>query len=941
MEEVFGVLLVIAAGAYFLIGPGFGISAWRSLRREDALKRELRDRLQAQEETIARLSQAVAALRAAGPIAAPPAGEPAAEAVAPPLAEPIAAASSAAETPPVSPEPAPETPSEPTEPPTPIEEPAAAPAPVAAAARDSFEQRLTSRWLVWLGAVTMALGGTFLVKYSIDYGWLGPTARVLLGFLIGCALVGGGDWLRRRPDQMAVAALRANYVPPALTAAGLFTGFGSVYAAFGLYDLISPLVAFVLLAALVAAAVALSILQGPFIALLGIIGGFVTPMLIPSDAPSAWGLFTYLLLLIAGSLAVVRIMVWWWVAWAAIAGVFLWVFVWFAGGIWKPGDALPIGVFLVLTAAAFIATMRREGAPVPALTWQDRISLLIMPEGVVYGATSVIALLVFMLVRMDGYGTTSLVVLAVIALLYLLAGRRDPAHDRLSIVAAVLTLFAIAAWHLPQIITEPTAMGVVEGRPTGFVPGPIVPPELMAFLGVTAGFAALFGIGGFLALWSAARQGLWAALSAAMPVALLAIAYWRILDFATDLRWAAIALALAGVFVVAVQQLRPRRGDPGFDEALGAYSLAVVASLGLAATMALQEAWLTVALALQLPALAWIHLRLNLASHRRIAKIVATIVLARLVLNPEIFSYSLGRVPGLNWVLYGYGIPAAAFFVASRWFAQTARDRVVLLLESGALVFAVLLVTLEIRSLVTGPLDREDYPLLEQSLQSIAWLAIAFALLLQDAREPRPVTSWGWRILAGLGAAQVLVLQLLVFNPRWNHTAVGSLPIFNLLLLAYAVPAAFALVFAWQLRRQGQAQLALAAGAIGFVLSFAYVTFELRHAFQGTFIDARGRSDAEWYAYSALWLAYGGVLLALGIHLRSAYLRYASLAVVMLTVAKVFITDMADLQDLWRVASFMGLGLCLVGIGYLYQRFVFPIGAAPAAPAPPAVTQQG
>ncbi len=54
----------------------------------------------------------------------------------------------------------------------------------------------------------------------------------------------------------------------------------------------------------------------------------------------------------------------------------------------------------------------------------------------------------------------------------------------------------------------------------------------------------------------------------------------------------------------------------------------------------------------------------------------------------------------------------------------------------------------------------------------------------------------------------------------------------------------------------------------------------------------------------------------------------------MMTVAKVFLIDMSELTGLYRVASFMGLGLILVGIGYLYQRFVFPMPRKPAVSAP-------
>ena len=64
-------------------------------------------------------------------------------------------------------------------------------------------------------------------------------------------------------------------------------------------------------------------------------------------------------------------------------------------------------------------------------------------------------------------------------------------------------------------------------------------------------------------------------------------------------------------------------------------------------------------------------------------------------------------------------------------------------------------------------------------------------------------------------------------------------------------------------------------------------------------------------------------LLAIGILRGSVPLRYASLAVLMVTVAKVFLLDMSDLTGLFRVASFLGLGLTLIGIGRVYQRFVF------------------
>jgi uncharacterized membrane protein len=141
-----------------------------------------------------------------------------------------------------------------------------------------FEEQFVTQWMVWLGAVTVAIGSIFLVKYSIDQELLSPGVRVTLGGLFGLGLIGFGEWLRRRPLQRAFASLQPNNIPSAITAAGLFAAMASGYTAYALYSLINPFAAFILMAALAGLALGLSILQGPFVALLGLVAGYSTPM---------------------------------------------------------------------------------------------------------------------------------------------------------------------------------------------------------------------------------------------------------------------------------------------------------------------------------------------------------------------------------------------------------------------------------------------------------------------------------------------------------------------------------------------------------------------------------------------------------------------------------------------------------------------------------------
>jgi uncharacterized membrane protein len=101
-------------------------------------------------------------------------------------------------------------------------------------------------------------------------------------------------------------------------------------------------------------------------------------------------------------------------------------------------------------------------------------------------------------------------------------------------------------------------------------------------------------------------------------------------------------------------------------------------------------------------------------------------------------------------------------------------------------------------------------------------------------------------------------------------------------------------------------------------------------------LTAGETTDPEQYTLSAVWLGFGVALLIVGLLLDSKPARLASAAVVVLTIAKVFLVDMSDLTGIWRALSFIGLGLVLVGIGYLYQRLLFPPrrpvqGTGPAA----------
>jgi uncharacterized membrane protein len=113
------------------------------------------------------------------------------------------------------------------------------------------------------------------------------------------------------------------------------------------------------------------------------------------------------------------------------------------------------------------------------------------------------------------------------------------------------------------------------------------------------------------------------------------------------------------------------------------------------------------------------------------------------------------------------------------------------------------------------------------------------------------------------------------------------------------------------------------ASGLALFLLWLLVTAEVRQYFVGKTLTGPAPTQSEWYAYSAAWIGLAIALLIAGVAGRSHMLRWASLVLMMVSVAKVFLFDTRQLGDLWRVASYFGLGVSLMLVAFVYQRFVF------------------
>lgn len=804
--------------------------------------------------------------------------------------------------------PAPSVPEPPAPPPPPDEIPPTAPPSPPEPPRDyvDLERKITLRWAVWLGGVAMALGGVFLVRYTIEIGLLSPEVRVVLGILLGVALTIGGEKIRRGWLRAGLErTLAASYIPEAISAAGIAITFASIYATFALYAFIGTTTAFVALAGVAFTAVILSIWQGPFIAALGILGAFSVPMLVGGSRPDAFTLFGYLIVVTAAALQVARERGVVWLAALGHAGFGAWLLLWFAAE-WRV-DQADIMALILLAHGGLILTVAR---------WPGRLQAPMLTL-ITLGAAGIATVGFVASLRWSQYGPIALASFWLFSAGTLWIARRDDEFVAAPWMALVAICVAIVTWHWPTLngALRPVAQIVNDVPAFSYLPDP------RKFLAACAAFAALFGVGGWWALRG--RYALsWAGVSALGALVIAIMAYARIGAAAPDLPWTATFLGLAALASIAAQRL-PAESMAG-PRAI--YALAGLIAVGCAMVAAFTGAMLTLALAMLVPAAAEVERRQAMPVLRIATAIVAVVVLIRLAIDPDLLTTQAGW-PIVNPLLLSHGAPALALIAGSLILLRTAEDDGQRLAEITAFIAAVGYATLEANRFAHDGVIFPRMPtFFGHALLATLWFTIATLLVRAGPRRVVPII--GAHVVAAMAGTWLVGILLVTNNPLVIPVRVGAAPIVNSLLLAYAIPAVMMLILA----RSSPAS-ATAWGPrlriLALALALWWVTVQTRQFFHGTILVGAPADGGEWYAYSAAWLISGVGLLLAGLWTGRPETRWASLAVIGLAVAKVFLSDMGELTGLWRALSFLGLGAVLIGLGWLYQRFVF----SPEAPA--------
>ncbi|HVX85265.1 MAG TPA: DUF2339 domain-containing protein [Phycisphaerae bacterium] len=683
--------------------------------------------------------------------------------------------------------------------------------------RVPLEQRLIQA-AVAIGGVALALAGIFLVKVAFDRNYLNPFVRVVLGTAFGLALLGAGVWRRKKEEGIAQA----------LSAAGVADLFACFLAATNLYHLVSPVTGFVLLAAATALAVVLSLAQGPFVALLGLVGGFLTPALIRTDHPSALSLFGYLFLLEVGLVLVTRARRWAWLAALTVLASQAWVVLWLATQPWNPADGQVLGVFVLGSAMTMLAASLADEAWDQDAAWSQALCYLALVMG--------LALSGALLARSD-FSNMEWVFLGLLSAACVALAALRSAYEPLPWAAAAL-VWAMLAW---------------SGRPwEGAAP---------ADLWRVAVILALFGIGfagaAYGLAWRSKTPERSACLSACCAVGYTLLAYWVLGRSPRSDVWAWLPVAVAAAYAGLGVPVYLRRQRAGWDDFLETMVVCILTLPLAAPPMAFGRATLTAMWSVLVPVSVLAGRLLRLRLPWIMGALVTTLVGMRLVINPMVLEYGTG--PSLWWnpLIWGY-VPAAIALAVAVWLTELLRPQSK---EpdpgdiSGYFELVAGLVVLSFATLFThrvfnpAALDTAEIDVGERAALGNVWvfLGIALTLLgvwLRPLRGSTTATLGKAALVAAMSF--VVVIEALWLNPLITTDYLGR-GWANLLWPLFGLPAAGLGGMALWLRKRGTEAPALMTlcGTASLVLLFVLTNLLIRHAFQGPVLDITGGHGAE------------------------------------------------------------------------------------------------
>lgn len=891
------------------------------------------------------------------------------------------------------------------------ETPAAAPEQPPAAPMFNWEQFMGVKLFAWVGGLALFLGVAFFIKYSFERDLVSPELRVALGFMAGLGLIIGGIFLRRK--EYAVTS-------QTLCATGVVILYATTFACRSIYhfNFFGPAATFLLMALITLAAFLLAIrLDAQVVGILGLLGGFLTPMLLSTGQDNPVGLFTYVALLDLGLVAIALYRRWSYQVLLAVGGTVLMQFGWtmrfFTAAKINTALVIYLGFALLFLLAWEIARRKEQSRP-----WFDWASMI---------ATASAVLFAFFLIEQNSIAQRPGLLFSFLFLAdlcWLALAWRDDRLFPIQAAAGGLCFLVLAVWTNTQLTTA------------------LLDWALAAYL-VFAGLHSAFPIV-LQQLRPNARPVWWAHLFPVVALLLVMIPLFRLTEL-TWLLWPAILLidalavvvaALTGALltllgvlvlslgVIAAWLVRTPVLLIGFPEiwiviggvAVFFFAAGLWLSHRLLASSSQREGKLKVAdwelnwlgsaspetLRAQIPAfstilpfllLIMVVVRMDLSNPSPIfglALLLTVLLLGlaywlRLDLLPAVglvcvlalqyvwhqrsfhpAAVSVPLIP-LAWHVGFYGLFTIYPFVFHRqfyglkstWIAAAMSGPAHFYLVHHSLKLAypndfmgLLPAGFAIPSILALVVLLRQYPKESPSRMALlAWFggtALFFITLIIPIQFSRQWITIGWALegaallwlfhrvphwglrWVGLGLLVISFVRLTLNPAVLSYHARASTPILNWYLYAYGIVIVCLFAGARLLREppflvQGINPASILDG-MGIVLAFLLLNIEIADYFTNvgtaslTF-DFTGNFTRDM-TYSIAWALFALGLLVAGLWTQKRAARYTAIGLLCITLLKLFLHDLAKLDQLHKIGAFIGVAIIAISASVLYQRFL-------------------
>ncbi len=755
-----------------------------------------------------------------------------------------------------------------------------------------FEDLIGGKLPIWIGGIALIFAGFFLVRFSIEAGLFGPAARCVTAALFGLLLIGLSEFGYKIPKFGKIFTDDAR-IGHSIAGAGIAVLYATLYMASELYGLLGLYTALAGVIAVTILAFFLSQRHGPPTAIMGLLGGFAAPYVAGLGPESVAPLLIYLGVFTAGLFGLAIHRGWAWLALLATGGSVIWTTALLFMDL--SGDVPFVGAFIVLLAIGGVLTLSRTGTSfgIPKPVMQA------IPLGV---------------------GLLQLVTLAPLIEFSLVSW----------LFFAVLAIFAIAlAWRdkdLTPAVTGALGLSLAMVATALFDTG-AEPMQLFAAIGL----AVLFGAAGHVFALREKDGWIWALIGLAAPTATLLLVYGL-----GDLDWSQNSWAIACLLTAATTGLMAWRTRAD------ASVLPPPMASGLTAILIAIALWIWTPQSLG--ALVAIAVAAALAFWARFISRKAIVVQSAVAIGfgglimladgfgliEALFGSLVGEIdlysylPAVGPAAVELLLPALAIIGITYYFRDSFGKRVAKIIAGIGLIgtggFVYLLLK---QPLAIGPIqDFVAYGFAERAVFTHL-LALGGWLLLRQTWNEKlatPMKSLGIA-LAGLALARFIYFDILLLSPTGVKQAMGPAPIANLGTLHFTA----AMVWLWLYARmeivtKAMPKLVRPLNIASLLAAIAAVMVTVRQAVHGTDIATPPFTSTETYLYSAGLLVLAITWLARGIQTTNALLRIAGLLLLTLVTFKVFLIDAAQLEGILRILSFLGLGIALIGIGWIYGK---------------------